>query len=240
MKNEQDKAPDDVLPDAIQCREKLKSRFHDLSEHELNRLLLTNSAKYYRKGTIIYEEGTKIKGCYFIYSGILKIYQTGQAGKEQIIKFEQEGDLFGFRSVISCEPACTSVKTLSDAVLCYISGAILLDLLKSNFSFAYEMLQLTCKELGESNRYIRDIAQKSVKKHLAEILVTIAGDFGLENDGTLKLNLTREDLGNFAGTATETIIRLLSELKNEGFIELQGRKIKLLDIGKLKILAGQS
>ena len=100
------------------------------------------------------------------------------------------------------------------------------------------MIQITCKELGESNRYIRDIAQKSVKKRLAEILVMLADDFGLENDGTLKLSLTREDLGNFVGTATETVIRLLSEYKNEGLVESVGRKIKLLDLERLKTIAG--
>lgn len=228
-----------ILPDMAQCREKLRLRFADLSILELDRLLLLSTpAKFYKKGSIVYEEGTKMKGCYFIYSGILKIYQTGKEGKEQIIKFEQAGDLFGFRSVISCEPACTSVKTLSDTILCYISGTALLDLLKSNPGFAYEMIQIACKELGESNRYIRDIAQKSVKKRLAEILVMLAGDFGMENDGTLKLSLTREDLGNFVGTATETVIRLLSEYKNEGLVESMGRKIKLLDLEQLKTIAG--
>lgn len=227
-----------ILPDTAQCREKLRIRFTDLSSEELDRLLLSSPAKFYKKGSVIYEEGTKMKGCYFIYSGILKIYQTGREGKEQIIKFEQAGDLFGFRSVISREPACTSVKTLSDTILCYLSGTALLELLKSNPGFAYEMIQITCKELGESNRYIRDIAQKSVKKRLAEILVMLADDFGLENDGTLKLSLTREDLGNFVGTATETVIRLLSEYKNEGLVESVGRKIKLLDLERLKTIAG--
>lgn len=226
------------IPDSAQCREKLRLRFADLSSAELDRLLLSAPAKFYKKGSVVYEEGTKMKGCYFIYSGILKIYQTGREGKEQIIKFEQAGDIFGFRSVISSEPACTSVKTLSDTILCYISGIALLDLLKSNSGFAYEMIQIACKELGESNRYIRDIAQKSVKKRLAEILVMLAEDFGLENDKTLKLSLTREDLGNFVGTATETVIRLLSEYKNEGLVESVGRKIKLLDLERLKTIAG--
>ena len=104
-------------------------------------------------------------------------------------------------------------------------------------NFAYEMMQIACKELGDANRYIKDIAQKSVKSRLSEILLLIAGDFGLEEDGTLKLSVTREDLSNFVGTATETLIRLLSDLKNEGLLESKGRKIKLLDIDKLKKLA---
>lgn len=237
MKNGQDTASDIMLPNVAQCREKLKRRFSGLCNEELSRIFLSNTAKFYKKGSVIYEEYTKIKGCYFIYSGILKIYQTGKEGKEQIIKFDQEGDIFGFRSVISEEPACTSVKTLSDAVICYIPGTIVLELLKSNSGFAYEMIQIACKELGESNRYIRDIAQKSVKERLAEILLMIAKDFGVESDGTLKLSLTREDLGNYIGTATETVIRLLSEYKNEGLLESKGRKIKLLDIERLKTIA---
>ena len=104
-------------------------------------------------------------------------------------------------------------------------------------SFAYEMMQIACKELGDANRYIREIAQKSVKARLAEILLLIASDFGVEEDGTLKLNVTREDLSNFVGTATETLIRLLSDLKNEGLVEVKGRKIKLLNRDKLKKMA---
>ena len=69
---------------------------------------------------------------------------------------------------------------------------------------------------------------------LAEILLLIASDFGVEEDGTLKLNVSREDLSNFVGTATETLIRLLSDLKNEGLVEIKGRKIKLLQRDKLQ------
>lgn len=100
------------------------------------------------------------------------------------------------------------------------------------------MVQIACKELGDSNRYIRDIAQKSVKERLAEILLLLSGDFGTETDGTLKLNITREDLSNFVGTATETVIRLLSDFKAEGLLDSKGRKIKLLNIEKLKTIAG--
>ena len=99
------------------------------------------------------------------------------------------------------------------------------------------MMQIACKELGDANRYIREIAQKSVKARLAEILLLIASDFGVAEDGTLKLNVTREDLSNFVGTATETLIRLLSDLKNEGLVEVKGRKIKLLNRDKLKKMA---
>ena len=110
---------------------------------------------------------------------------------------------------------------LSDCILCYIPNTSLMHMITHSPSFAYEMMQIACKELGDANRYIREIAQKSVKARLAEILLLIASDFGVEEDGTLKLNVTREDLSNFVGTATETLIRLLSDLKNEGLVEVK-------------------
>ena len=198
---------------------------------------MDNAIKFYKKGEYIYNEGARIKGCYFLFSGIVKIFQTGVAGKDQIIRFGKEGDIFGFRSVIRNEAACTSVETMSDCILCYIPNTSLMHMITHSPSFAYEMMQIACKELGDANRYIREIAQKSVKARLAEILLLIASDFGVEEDGTLKLNVTREDLSNFVGTATETLIRLLSDLKNEGLVEVKGRKIKLLNRDKLKKMA---
>lgn len=226
------------LPGNAECCEKFRQAFKNLSTAELSPLFCNNSIKFYKKGSVVYLEGTRMKGCYFVYSGIIKIYQTGNEGKEQILKFEKEGDFFGFRSVILKEKACTSVETLTDAILYFIPDTSLFQLIKSNPDFAYELMQIACKELGESNRYIRDIAQKSVKQRLAEILLLMANDFGAEEDGTLKLNISREDLSNFVGTATETVIRLLSEYKTEGLVESKGRRIKLLNIPKLKTMAG--
>ena len=225
-----------ILPDSETCRRKFRATFRTISDPAP--LFLPDCVKAYKKGTMIYSEGTCMKGCYFVYEGIVKIYQTGNEGKEQIIKFEKEGDIFGFRSVILKETACTSVETLSDSILCFIPDTVLFQEIRNNPEFAYELMQIACKELGESNRYIKDIAQKSVKERLAEILLLIAHDFGMEADGTLKLTISREDLSNFVGTATETLIRLLSEYKAEGLVEAKGRKIKLLNPEKLKSLAG--
>lgn len=238
MRKETYKGTDIALPSPEMCCKKLKQTLTHLSDKELMTLLPPDSICYYKKRELIYAEETRIKGCYFIYSGIIKIYQTGHEGKEQIIKFDREGDIFGFRSVIRHETACTSAETMTEVILCYIPDMVLLDMLRTHTGFAYDMVQIACKELGDSNRYIRDIAQKTVKERLAEILLLIADDFGMEKDGTLKMNITREDLSNFVGTATETVIRLLSEYKTEGLVESIGRKIKLLNIEKLKTIAG--
>jgi CRP-like cAMP-binding protein len=99
------------------------------------------------------------------------------------------------------------------------------------------MLQIVCRELREANDYITDIAQKTVRERLAEVLLLLKENFDLDNQNTLQISLTREELANMVGTATESVIRLLSEFKQDKLIELQGRKIKFLDIPSLRRVA---
>jgi CRP-like cAMP-binding protein len=100
---------------------------------------------------------------------------------------------------------------------------------KHNGNFALELLQIACKELGEANDYITDIAQKTVRERLAEVLIHLRKDFDLDGEKYLQITLTREELANMVGTATESVIRLLSEFKQDGLIELHGRRIKMID-----------
>jgi CRP-like cAMP-binding protein len=207
--------------------------FKGLSSSEFDRLHQDMVCNIYRRGTIVYNEGSRINGSYVICGGILKIYKTGFDGKEQIIRFGKEGDLVAFRSVISDELACTTARVIQDATLCYISGETLLGLLKNNTEFSMSLMKLTCQELGESNKFLTDLAQKTVRERLAEILLLLMDTFDLDKESTLKISLTREELANMVGTATESVIRLLSEFRADNLIELNGRKIKLLNIPKL-------
>lgn len=211
--------------------------FRHLNEKELQEISFNKITETYKRGSIIYQEGTRMKGFYCIQSGIIKIYKTGFDGKEQIIRFAKPGDLIGYRSVVSNEPACTTTQVLEECVVCHVPTHILLQLVKTNGDFAVELMKLTCKELGEANSYLTDIAQKTVKERLAEILIQLNHEFGEDGEGVLKISLTREELANVVGTATESIIRLLSEFRNERFIELNGRKIKILDKPGLKYIA---
>jgi len=199
--------------------------------------MLSKITETFKRGSIVYREGNRMKGFYCVQSGIVKIYKTGFDGKEQIIRFAKPGDIIGYRSVVSNEPACTTTEVIDDAVLCLIPTEILLNLVKNNGNFAVELMKLTCKELGEANSYITDIAQKTVKERLAEILLHLEDEFGVDSTGILNISLTREELSNIVGTATESIIRLLSEFKTSGYIETNGRKIKILDKPGLKFIA---
>ena len=219
------------------CTIRTHPLFRHLVEQELQEIMFNKITETYKRGSIIYQEGNRMKGFCCVQSGIIKIYQTGFDGKEQIIRFAKPGDIIGYRSVVSNEPACTTTEVIEEAVLCHIPTEILLNLVKTNGNFAVELMKLTCKELGEANSYITDIAQKTVKERLAEILIHLDDEFGVDSQGVLKISLTREELSNIVGTATESIIRLLSEFKSQAYIEINGRKIKILDKPGLKHIA---
>jgi len=135
---------------------------------------------------------------------------------------------------LSNEPACTSAKVIEDCQVCFIPSELLIQFVKTNPSFSFEVVKLTCHELAEANSYITDIAQKTVRERVAEVLIQLVKDFGLDEQKYLRITLTREELANIVGTATESVIRLLSEFKSDMLIELNGRRIKILDLKGLE------
>lgn len=211
------------------CLVRSSTIFKHLTKEDLEKVNLEKSPESFKKGTVIYQEGSRINGCYCIQTGIIKVYKTGVDGKEQIIRFAKKGDLIGFRSVLSKELACTTAKVIEDTSVCFIPAPAFIELIKNNGNFALELLQLACRELGEANAYITDIAQKTVRERLAEILIHLKNDFGLDDYNVLQITLTREELANIVGTATESVIRLLSEFKQDKLIDLNGRKIAVLN-----------
>jgi CRP-like cAMP-binding protein len=211
--------------------------FKKLTDDELNRLNFEKSCSTYKKGTVIYREGSRLTGFYCVTKGIIKIYKTGIDGKEQIIKFAKRGEIIAYRSLLSQELACTTAKVIEEAVLCHVPYQTLLYLIQNNWQFSHHMLQIVCRELREANDYITDIAQKSVRERLAEVLLLLRENFDLDRQNTLQISLTREELANMVGTATESVIRLLSEFRSDNLIELQGRKIKFLNIPGLRRIA---
>ncbi|HSH52302.1 MAG TPA: Crp/Fnr family transcriptional regulator [Bacteroidales bacterium] len=224
----------DKIPTCENCINDINSIFKHLTPEEHLKVEKEKICNLYKRGNIIYHEDSRTNGFYCIHSGILKIYKTGIDGREQIIAFAKKGDIIGYRSILSNELACSSAKVIEDAILCFIPGETLISLVKTNGEFSMALMQQTCKELGEANSFITDIAQKTVRERLAEVLLNLKEIFDLDEDQILQISLTREELANIVGTATESVIRLLSEFKQDRLIDLNGRKIKILEIKRLE------
>jgi CRP-like cAMP-binding protein len=223
------KHQDIPVPFCDKCAIETGAIFKHLTHEEVDMINFEKEFRQYKRGDILYNEGSRISGFYCIHSGIIKVFKTGFDGKEQIIRFAKPGDIIAYRSVLSNEVACTSAKVIEDSQVCFIPSEILISLVKSNSPYALELLKLACHELGEANSFITDIAQKTVRERLAEILLLLVNDFGLDTQNYLQISLTREELANIVGTATESVIRLLSEFKSDKLVELAGRKIRILN-----------
>jgi CRP-like cAMP-binding protein len=223
------KHQDIQVPLCDKCSLESSSIFKFLKADEVTSINFEKDFRQYKRGDILYQEGNRISGFYCINSGIIKVFKTGFDGKEQIIRFAKKGDIIAYRSVLSNELACTSAKVIEDCNVCFIPSEILISFIKTNPNFALELVKLACHELGEANSFITDIAQKTVRERLAEVLLFLVNDFGLDNQQFLNISLTREELANIVGTATESVIRLLSEFKSDKLVELNGRRIKIIN-----------
>lgn len=228
------KQQDMHIPLCEKCSFEFGSIFKHLTPEEVEILNYEKDFRQYKRGDILYQEGNRISGFFCINKGIIKVFKTGMDGKEQIIRFAKKGEIIAYRSVLSNEPACTSAKVIEDCQVCFIPSEILISFIKTNPTYSLELLKLACRELGEANSFITDIAQKTVRERLAEILLLLVHDFGIDDDNFLNISLTREELANIVGTATESVIRLLSEFKTDKLVELNGRRIKILNIKGLE------
>lgn len=221
------------FPACETCGARHKSVFCGLSNDEVTNLNHEKGCNFYEKGKIIFHEGNRLNGIYCINKGKIKLFQLGTEGKEQIIRFAKEGDIIGYRSLLSEEALSASAASLEDAIICFIPRNHVLKMITENPNFNFKMLKILSHELGEAAKIITDLAQKPVRERLAETLLILKETFDLNENKVIQVRLSREELANIVGTATESVIRLLSEFKKEQLISLEGREIKLLNIPAL-------
>jgi len=187
----------------------------------------------FKKGDVLFSEGTNLNGVYCIREGICKMSRLSENGKEQIVKFIKKGDMLGHRSVLSEEPVTLTAIALKDIKTCYISKSYIFKAMRNDPKFSMEMTKTICNDLRDANMIITNMAQKHVKERLADTLIFLKDTFGVDVEGNLNIILTREELSSVIGTATESAIRLLSEFKKKGWIKLSGKKIEILNENEL-------
>jgi CRP-like cAMP-binding protein len=222
------------------CRQCLIKRFNALKTLTTSELELFSDHKtslLIRKGEKLMTEGNTINGLYCIRDGKGKLTKLNTNGKEQIIKFIKGGDILGHRSILSEELVGLNAIALEDMHVCFIPKGDILDTIRENNNFSLDLMRTISHQLNEANTSISQMAQKPVKDRLAETLLNLETIFGVDNEDCIDVILTREEIANTIGTATESAIRLLSNLKKDGVIDLIGKKIKILNKNTLKNLS---
>lgn len=221
------------IPECTHCQTRNMSVFANVSKETLDEISGRKRCLHFKKGQELLHEGISANGIYCIHNGKLKFSRLGTEGKEQIIRFGKPGDIIGYRSILSQEAVSANIVALTDVDACYIPKDIILKLITSDGDFTKSLLTTACHELGEAGKIITNLAQKTVRERLAEVLLILHSTFGEDGEGYVDVALKREELANVVGTATETVIRFLSEFKSDGYVEFKGSRIKLINKHKL-------
>ena len=220
-----------------QCIVRQFSSLKALGKDELLKMANCKTSYTIKKGAAIFEEGETLKGVYCIKDGICKLSKLSSNGKDQIVKLVKSGELLGQRSMISEEVANLSAVALENMEVCFIPKAEILSFFNENNQFSMNVMKAICGDLKEADDHVVSMGQKSVKERLAESLIYMYETFGVNEDGSLHIQLSREELGSMIGTATENCIRLLSEFNKSNIIALDGKKIMIKDLSKLQRIA---
>lgn len=192
----------------------------------------------FRKGSLIFHEGNYPVGLYAIFSGKVKIFKTSEVGKEYILRLAKDGEILGYRSILTNEKYEVSAEALEDTQLCFIPTESFSNALRSSTRLSIGVMDLLAEDLKRTEEKLTDMAQKTVKERTAEMVLMLRRFYGLEEDGaTINATLSREELANLVGTATETLIRMLSEFKDNKVLDLKGKKITILNLRLLQDLA---
>lgn len=220
-----------------QCIVRQLNSLKSLNKEELVRISACKTSKVVKKGEVIFDEGDHLNGVFCISDGICKVSKMSSNGRDQIIHLVQKGDILGERSLVTDEVANLKATAINDMEVCFIPREEIIKDLEKNPEFSMNVLKDLASSLKSADNVIVDMAQKTVKQRLAEMLINLEDKFGHDVENVLNIHLSREDIANIIGTATESAIRLLSEFKKEGVIKLKGKNISLVDISKLKKIA---
>ncbi|MCR9172739.1 MAG: Crp/Fnr family transcriptional regulator [bacterium] len=215
------------------CLSRQNSLFGSFCGEEVDLLERQKSCSYFKKNQPLFIEGSAPRGVYCINEGKVKIFARGEEGKEQIIHLAAAGEVVGFRAMFSGEPYKVSATTLEESNICFIGKSDFLDLVDSNPTLRNGIMKELSKELADRATFITNMAQKSVRERLAFSLLMLQDIYKEE-----MINLSREDMANFVGTATETLIRLLKDFKEEELIATHARRVEILDREGLLRVAG--
>ena len=186
-----------------------------------------------KKSQNVIIEGAPIHGIFFVYSGRVKVLNTGINGREQILRFAKDGEMLGQRGFSTHQYYPIGAVALQDSVLCNFSNEVIKQMLLAIPQMAYDFMVFYAEELNRSETKIRKFAHMTVREKVIDSLLYINRKFG-QKKGFLALILSRKEIADFAGTTEEQVIRVISALKKENLIVSDAKKLGIPDVDLLK------
>lgn len=190
----------------------------------------------YKKKQLIYAQGNHPLRLYYIEKGKVKLFKTNEDGKELIVSLHSEGDFFGYIALLEGTAYKVSAEAIEDSEIAVIPKQEFEELINSNPEVAKKFIKLLASDVTEKEQQLLNIAYNSLRKKVADALISFHEKFQKNDHKPLVVDISRENLATVAGTATESLIRTLSDFRNEKLIDIKDGKIIILDINKLKRL----
>lgn len=199
----------------------------------LKKLSEKHNVGVHKKKEIIYNEGGLPKSIFFVKRGKVKTFKTNEMGKELINALYNEGDFFGYLSLLENTNYSDTAMTLEESEISVIPKEDFFELVYKSPEVSRKFINILSNNIHEREEQLIKLAYNSVRKRVAEALTTLYNKYKKEGEQKFSINISREDLANLVGTATETVIRTLSDFKDEKLIEISGGTISVLNYEKL-------
>jgi CRP-like cAMP-binding protein/CheY-like chemotaxis protein len=201
----------------------------DLKDISKNRTL-----HHYKKKEVIFAEGNHPRGIFLLQKGKVKTYKSNEDGKDYIIGLYNEGDFFGYVSLLENSVYSENAEALENSEVYFIPREDFFTLISNNNEVASSFIKMLSNNLIEMEERMLKLAYNSVRKRVADSLLKLEKTYNTSGQYPFTISINREDMANMAGTSTETVIRTLSDFKDEKLIEVRASHVTLLNIEKLQ------
>jgi CRP-like cAMP-binding protein/DNA-binding NarL/FixJ family response regulator len=202
--------------------------------HDITKIAEKQQIKIFRKKDLIFSEGDTPAGLYLLKSGKAKSYKSHELGKDLITRMLQPGDFFGYVSLLEDTDQQESSEALEDCEVVIFSKDDFFKLIFQSPAASKQFVKLLTGKIAEEEDRLLSLAYSSVRKRAADALLVLRKRYHDGGDQPFRMAISREDLANMVGTATESLIRTLSDFREEEIVEIHGSTITIKNLEKLQ------
>jgi CRP-like cAMP-binding protein/CheY-like chemotaxis protein len=201
--------------------------------NQMKKLSENRRTKVFKKREIIFEEDEYPRYLYFILKGKVKVFKTNEDGKEYIISVHGPGDFFGYLDLIKDARYTESATAMEETHLSLIPKEDFHTLLNGNRDVASQLIRMLANNMSETEEQLLNLAYNSVRRRVANALLYL-----IDKEGKPEISILRDDLARIVGTAKESVIRMLTEFREDGYIKIENGIIHITDRQKLESIPG--
>jgi len=206
------------------------------SKKSLKELTEQSNTNTYKKKQLIYKEGNNPHYLYYIISGKVKTYKTHDDGKDLVMDLYNTGDFLGYLALLEGGAYKENAETMDETELALIPRKDFEELIHNNQDISRKFIAILAKNLAEKEDHLLGIAYNTLRKKVAEALISLQKKYHINKAEPFLIDISRDDLATIAGTASESLIRTLSDFKGEHLIDIKAGKVIITDEKKLQNL----